>query len=306
MFARLACFLVLAGTVAAPSLLLAAQDPVSDPEVACGRSSLASSTIVAGLTFASYSSEHTGESCFQVSRQGKIIFRRTNDNGGAYYIGQHPGIDPDLDQKAPNIRDGADITGLGRPDLVVYGYSGGAHCCWTTWVFELRPVFRRIATLAADDTPAYFADPDHNGHYFYFADDWTFAYWPQSFAGSPVASVVLQFTPGSGGGGAYHLVLDKMSKPAPTRAEWEKWLDEASEDSDPVSGPRVWTPVMRLIYSGHSGLAWKFLDEAWPPTVPGKEKWLGDFCSRLKSSPYWRDLQPGLRDTPAACAAAKP
>jgi hypothetical protein len=30
----------------------------------------------------------------------------------------------------------------------------------------------------------------------------------------------------------------------------------------------------------------------------------GDFCSLLKTSPYWPDLQPTLKDTPATCANA--
>ncbi len=33
--------------------------------------------------------------------------------------------------------DNLDINGDGHPDLVIEGYSGGAHCCWTYWIISL-------------------------------------------------------------------------------------------------------------------------------------------------------------------------
>jgi len=290
-----------------------AQDPVADPQAACARANLTQSAIIDGFTFASYSSERTGEACFQVIRQGIVIFRRTNDNDGYYLIGQHPNRDPDLQWNVPNIPDGTDIVGLGDPDMVVYSYTGGAHCCLMTWVFQLQPAFRLLATLDAEDSwPAYFAAPNLDGHYYYFDDDWTFAYWPSSFAGSPVAPVILQFVPDGKGGGAYHLALGRMRKPPPTLAVWKKSLRKARATFLPSNGPwplfigaTLWTTEMRLIYSGHSELAWKFLNQAWPATVPGKEKWLGDFCSRLKTSPWWPDLQPTIKNMPRVCAEAR-
>jgi hypothetical protein len=128
-----------------------------------------------------------------------------------------------------------------------------------------------------------------------------------------VAPVILGFVADREGAGAYHLALNKMRKPAPTPTEWNKSLREARATFSPSNGPwplfigaTLWTTEMRLIYSGHSDLAWKFLDKAWPASIPGKERWLGDFCSRLKTSPYWPDLKPTLRNTPPVCAAAKP
>jgi hypothetical protein len=128
---------------------LATQDPVSDPQAACARANLVSSTTLDGLTFASYRNGETGLACFQVTQRGKIIFRRTGNNADRYLIGQHPSRDPDDDWKVPYIPDGTDITGLGYPDLVVYHYTGGAHCCLLAWVFQLRPAFRLLATIDA-------------------------------------------------------------------------------------------------------------------------------------------------------------
>lgn len=302
------CVFWLTATLSSP--LFAAQFPAPNAQAACARPSLKGAATVGGFAFATYRNDQSGLACFQVVRNGKVIFRRTNNNDGDYLIGQHPS--PDLDWNVPDIPDGTDITGLNHPDLVVYSYTGGAHCCLLAWVFELAPQFRILATLDAEDSwPAYFADLDHSGHYYFKSEDWTFAYWPQSFAGSPVAPIILKFVRDGKGGGVFHLAVDKMRNPPPTPEEWKKSLVATrktfADGAWPLSiGSTLWTTEMQLIYSGHSDLAWKFLKQAWPEAVPGKQKWLGDFCSRLKTSPYWPDLQRTLQDMPAACVAAKP
>jgi hypothetical protein len=295
-----------------PQFECAQQFPVSNPAAACSQKNPEHSVTVDQLAFNSHHNERDGTACLQVIRDGGILFRRTNDNDGEYLVGQHP--NPKRYWNVPNVPDGTDITGLGHPDMVVYGYTGGALCCLLTWVFEPQARFRLLATPDAEDGwPAYFPDPYHGGHYYYFAGDWTLAYWPSSFAGSPVAPMILKFVPNGKGSGGYHLALDKMRKPAPTATEWNKSLREARAAFSGSDGPwplfggaTIWTTEMRSIYSGHSDLAWKFLNEARPAKIPGKQSWPGDFCSRLKTSPCWLDLQPGLRDTPAVCAAAKP
>ena len=195
--------------------------------------------------------------------------------------------------------------------MIVSQYTGGSHCCLLHYVFELEPEFKLLATLdAADSWPAYFADLDGDQHYYDLAQDWTFAYWPSSFAGSPSAPIVLQFVDDDKGG-SYHLALEKMRKPAPSTEEWEKTLHEARapfKDDTWIEfmGATLWHPVLNFIYSGHSDLAWKLVDEAWAAKASDKNKWLRDFCSILKTSPHWLDLAASVKDPPPACAAAAP
>jgi hypothetical protein len=275
----------------------------------CNAKTLKQTVEVDGYRFRSYRDIETGHSCFYVEHSGKTIFRLKNDNGGRYFLGQHS--NPAAYWNVPDIADGKDVTGLGYPDMIVLAYSGGAHCCLTVYLFQLKPRFHLLAKLNAEDSDtAYFADSDHNHHYFFYADDWTFAYWPSSFAGSPVAPIVLKFVR-HGTSGSYRLALDKMRTPAPSPKEWKADLKEArSAFSQGAEGlntqPALWSYVMRLIYSGHSEMAWEFLDEAWPAKVTGKADWTGYFCSVLKTSPYWPDLKPTVRDMPAACASARP
>jgi hypothetical protein len=197
--------------------------------------------------------------------------------------------------------------------MIVSMYTGGAHCCLMDYVFELEPEFKRIALLDAEDSwPAYFDDLDHDGHFYYLAEDWTFAYWPSSFAGSPNHSVVLRYVEGTNGGG-YHLAWDKMRRPPPTPPEWNHAMSAVRKDLKVMKSGYVssiatdlWSEVMDLVYTGHSDPAWKFVDEAGPEAQGGNNPDLDDFCSRLKASPYWPDIQPTLINTPPACANAKP
>jgi hypothetical protein len=290
-----------------PKHLLKAQFPAENPAAACSRDHMKNTAKVGQFVFMSYSDKDAGTACLQILSDGKVIFRRTNDNGGDFIIGQPA----DKDLKVTAIANGTDITGRGHPDMIVAHFTGGAHCCQMHYVFELEPTFRLLATLdAEDDDLAHFADLDSNHHYYYIAADWTFAYWPGSFAGSPSAPVVLQFVDDTKGGG-YHLALDKMHRPEPTPEEWRKSLRDARQTFATDSlwldgGVTIWQTVLNLIYSGHSDLAWKFVDESWPAKTKGKNDGLDDFCSILKSSPYWPDIEPTVQNAPPACANAKP
>lgn len=275
----------------------------------CLPKNLKKSATVAGYKFLSYRDKQNGLACLQVIHNGRVLFHRTNEMDGSFWLGQHP--DKKRDWTVPDIPNGTDVTGLGYPDMIVPAYSGGAHCCLSVYLFQLQPKFHLVARLDTEDTwPAYFARSDHNGRYYFHAYDWTLAYWPSSFAGSPTAPIVLKFVK-HGTSGSFHLALDKMRKPPPSPHQWHANLKTArSAFAQGAEGlnlqPALWYYVMQLIYSGHSNLAWKFLDEAWPANVPGKAEWTGDFCSLLKTSPYWPDLKVELKNAPPACANAKP
>lgn len=288
------------------TIIAAAQFPAENPHEACSKSHLKSITEIDGYVFRNYANKDDGTACVQVVHEGKVIFRRTNDNDGWFQIGQ-PANKRD---KVPAIPNGTDITGRGHPDMIVAAFSGGAHCCLSHYVFELEPQFKLLAHLDAEDTwPAYFDDLDHDGHYYYIAEDWTFAYWLGSFAGSPNHQVILRWQD-SDNGGAFHLAMDKMRRPPPTKQEWEDALGQVRGLLDPLTygfDVPLWNEVMDLIYTGHPDLAWKFLDElpriaTHRPAGPDLE----EFCITLKESPYWPDLEPTMKEMPPDCAKAKP
>jgi hypothetical protein len=290
-----------------PRPALGEQFPARKPQQICSSAHLQDKVSIDDFDFRSYEDDESGQACLQVLHAGKIIFERTNDNFGSFILGQK------ASGAIPAIPNGTSVTGDNRPEMIVSQWTGGAHCCRLDYVFQLLPEFKLVTTLDARDSDgAHFADLDGNGQYYYLADDWTFAYWWESFAGSPVHSVVLQFVKGSRGG-KFRLAMQKMAKPAPSPAEWAKALSDVNQELE-LEGrnmandlPRVlWQEVLDLIYTGHSDLAWKFLEQAGPKAQQGAYPDLADFCSMLKSSPYFADLSKTMRDVPASCSAAKP
>lgn len=301
------------------SVLPAAQGPIEPSSRECSRINLTQTATVDQYVFRAYKDRVNGKGCLEVQevrREGKIIgkiipkvvFRKTLEGMGEYKLGQQ--ADPQFG--IPKIENGADITGRGRPDMIVINWTGGAHCCFSHFVFEVKPTLWLLASIDdGDGDYAHFADLDGNRRYYYVGNDWTFSYWDASFANSPSPTVVLRFVENAKPPG-YHLAIDRMQRPVPTPAEWNKAVREASEAFGENSGFgdgigfELWSNMLNLIYTGHSELAWKLFDQAWPRQRPGKEQFLSGFCGQLKSSPYWPDLDPTLKDTPPTCAAAIP
>jgi hypothetical protein len=287
------------GCVAAPGRLHA-QAATANP-AACAAKNPMDAETVGKFLFKTYSRDDGV--CLRVTSGGKLVYSLIL--GGAENVTLGQPSDPDND--VPFIKDGTDLTGLGRPDMIVSTFTGGAHCCTTHYVFEMEPQFRLLATLYdAHDDLAHF-ERAKDGSYDYVTADWTFAYWPDCFACSPSEVVTLRFV-NDAKGGAYHLALDKMQKPALTQTEWDKELAAAQKvviASDVSSiGTTMWQTVLDLIYSGHSDLAWKFVDALGPKAQQKPFPALADFCGLLKQSAYWPDLGPTLKDAPAECAYA--
>jgi len=307
---RLAFRVALAGLTIAPAALLAAQGPFELSGGVCTWENLNQATMVGSLDFQAYKDEGSGNSCLEIrrgGRKGKVLFRQTVESYGEYRLGQPANPQYNI----AKIENGTDIIGRGRPNMIVTNWSGGAHCCFVHFVFELEPALKLVARLDdGDGDLAHFADLDGNGHYYYVGNDWTFAYWNASFAASPAPLVVLRFVE-DGQGGGYHLAMDKMQRPAPTPEEWKKEIGAASDAFSENSGfgdgigSELWSNMLNLIYTGHSELAWKLFDEAWPAHRQGKITFLSGFCSQLKTSAYWPELEKTIPSAPPSCANAK-
>ena len=280
---------------------LTAQGPAENPAEACAAKNQTDAATVGQYKFAAYKS--SDGACLQVTSGGKVVYNQSVDSFQTYTLGQKE----DAQDNIAAIANGTDVTGRGQPDMIVSLYTGGAHCCSIHYVFELGPQFKLLATLNdSDDDLAHF-EREADGHFDYVTADWTFGYWPTCFACSPSEVVMLRWTNDKNGGG-FHLDIDKMKKPAPTTAEWNKALSAAQKvvaaaDADSI-GTTMWQTVLNLIYGGQSDQAWKFVDTLGPKAQQSPLPTLGDFCSLLKTSPYWSDLNPTLKDVPPACANA--
>ena len=282
---------------------LHAQTAAADPATACSAKNQSDSVKVGVFTFITYAS-NTG-ACLQVVSGGKVVFSRAVDSFQSFTLGQ-PAVAED---NIPAVANGADVTGRGHPDMIVSLFTGGAHCCTSHFVFELAPAFRLLATINdSDDDLAHFQLDPRDHRYNYYTADWTFAYWPTCFACSPSELVILRYAEDANGG-AFHLAFDRMRKPAPSPAQWSREITAVhtavSKKAVDDIGQALWGVVLDLIYTGHSDLAWKFVDEAGSAAQQKPFPALSDFCSLLKKSPYWPDLARTLQNAPPACIGAK-
>jgi len=246
--------------------------------------------------------------CLEVRKAGVVVYKQSDAQ--VYGIGNN--IGGRSLKGVPVIPIGADITGGGIPEAIVWSSSGGAHCCYTFQILQLGKQFSEVAEIPADHSEtAHFEDLRHDGKYEFVGGDWAFAYWHTGFVQSPAPRVVLrpegmralQSTPeGVVDSYLYRLSFDLMKKPAPTPSAFHSLVRELKDASEWQQGsvpPRLWGAMLDLIYTGHPPLAWKLLDQSWPEEKPGKSGFIGAFCDRLGQSRYWADLSPILSESHA-------
>jgi hypothetical protein len=179
-----------------------------------------------------------------------------------------------------------DITGDDVPDVVVEQFSGGMHCCIQTTVLGLGAALQVHGTIYGGDGDVEFEDLDRDGAMEARVGDWRFAYWREyAFVETQVPEVILRFTPQG-----YRPACDLMATPPPDSAALS---DKARELSDGWTAgdppPELWGYAVELVYQGHARRAWRFLDLAWPPSIPGKHEFVRDLRSRLQGSPCWSE-----------------
>jgi hypothetical protein len=93
---------------------------------------------------------------------------------------------------------GNDLTGEGHPDVVIRVFTGGAHCCFSTTVYDLGPKLTKVLETPLSNCDGIFEDLDDDGIAEYVTCDDLFAYAFCSYAGSPATQVILQYDPGRG------------------------------------------------------------------------------------------------------------
>jgi len=91
---------------------------------------------------------------------------------------------------------GSDINGDGYPDVVVETYSGGAHCCFGTQVYSLRPD-GAVLILQKPESNAggYFEDLDADGVSEFVTYEDSFAYQYCPYAAGVSAKVIMAYDP---------------------------------------------------------------------------------------------------------------
>jgi hypothetical protein len=183
-----------------------------------------------------------------------------------------------------------DYNADGRMDFAFGSWSGGAHCCRTLYVMTLDPEPELLVRLELSDSQLYpLEDLDADGRYDLEIKDSTFTYWKASFAGSPMPRVVLSL-----GKEGFEVNLRMMRR---TAAEVEQIMDGADSvrrlpgDGTGTPDSRYWANILELVYGGHPEWAAVLAKEAWPYGEEALLKFLEDFKTEYKRSPWYSDLQ---------------
>jgi len=93
---------------------------------------------------------------------------------------------------------GADITGEGHPDVIIETFTGGAHCCFSTIVYDLGPTLTKVLETPESNCSGGFTDLDGDSVLEFVTCDDLFAYAYCSYVASPMVQVILQYEPGRG------------------------------------------------------------------------------------------------------------
>lgn len=206
--------------------------------------------------------------------------------------------------RTPRVLAGRDITGDGRPNLVVKQWSGGAHCCNTFTVFQVGRCFRRLAVLEGGHGGR-FEDLDRDGVPEFIAPDPAVHHWGHFYVWQSAPEIPWAWHPARGRQPAgYRVSVKHLRRPAPTKAVLTRWRKEIRrERRGPANCCReifIFDDLLRLLYTGHEALAWRHLDRAWSPAYFPRKAAIKQRMKRLLAgSLAWRALSAAApRATP--------
>jgi hypothetical protein len=221
-----------------------------------------------------------------------------------------------------------DLTGNGSADLLVGGYSGGLHCCYSFTLFtsdiktrkpEKDDKNRKPIVLEAHDSPFFLKDVTNTGSYQLIGYDSTFDSWNCDYKHSPHPLVVLKIAPG-------RFLLDtNLQKLPPVTAEYmanlvsdtlqKLSLAQAEHGGGCPAGTFyldsiIWKNMLDLVYCGNGDAAWQYLNMVWNKDTSGwreegvdtgiarrvkpqvsRDEFLLAFKQQLAHSPYYTQLK---------------
>jgi hypothetical protein len=168
---------------------------------------------------------------------------------------------------------GDDLTGDGRPNVLIEGYSMGAHCCFSYVLVALGEEAEVVWSASTADASLDLVDLDGDGVPEALTHDMGYAYDLCSFAESPAPIVVLAWRDGTyrvanrAFPRAYDAAIVGALQQALAGEPPASVGGSAGPPRDPVPAVEGWLPgacdvahlVLNLLYAGHDEAAWRAL-----------------------------------------------
>ena len=246
-------------------------------------------SILNKLNFTGRNTDREAYEKLEIKRKGEIVYAV---KGHSYYSG----VLHDQDDYCTNpFPMGMDITGDGKPNLVMSEWTGGNKGDYVLHIFEISEKFKLIDKLSFPCRRLELKDINKDGTYDIKAVDPVFEYWYCDGASSPYPTVILSCK-----NGKYSLNKDLMKKSPPSYKELHKKAMEMKKIVIKCSKNErclipipveLWAYMLDLIYTGNSESAWKFYDMAVPDNIKIKKQFLKDFRKNLTGSKYWKDMK---------------
>jgi len=185
---------------------------------------------------------------------------------------------------------GTDLDGSGWPNVVIETYSGGAHCCFVTYVYDLGETLAAVELPPppGGNAPIEFADLDSDGVYEILTADDSFAYAYCAFAGSPAVRVILAY---DAGGRRYEPASPRYpaayaASLAQDAARARGALAAGGDTGwDGTTKCEVLPLVLDYLYLGDDAAAWAALDAYY--RFPDKDAFRAEIEATIAGSSYY-------------------
>ncbi len=181
---------------------------------------------------------------------------------------------------------GTDLTGEGHPDVVVEVFTGGAHCCFSTVVYDLGPTLEKVLETPLSNCGGSFQDLDGDGVAEFVTCDDRFAYVYCPFAGSPAVQVVQKYEPGRGYQPASPRFPDAYAESiARHKKDAESAIPGDFGEWDATSKCAVLPLILDYLYTGQGDKAWSEFSRLY--TAPDAALFWADVVQAVSDSPLY-------------------
>jgi hypothetical protein len=181
---------------------------------------------------------------------------------------------------------GADVTGDGRPEIVVTRHSNGAHCCGATTIYSVEPSPRELLSIATGNCTGRLTDLDGDGIPEFETCDDRFAYEFCSFAFSPLPTVVFAYDRSVG---AFEVATPRFARHYDDQrrralADARQILNDHRGDAEIVRCASL-SPALALVYAGRTDDARALFRELY--TRPDGPAIVQRALDMAMGSPFW-------------------